>query len=84
MASGFCLTTDLLFCFPEKLSSEINLYESQIRVIVFSEIPDVFFRVFSPEMNCYLKSGIHEHSPKSQIHIQNLPWDRLVVFHRSS
>ena len=25
--------------------------------------------VFSSEMNCCLKSGIHEHSPNSQIHI---------------
>ena len=60
-ASGFCLTTDQLFCFPEKLSCcspEIILYKSHIRVMVFSE------------MNRCSKSGIHEYSPNSQIHIQ--------------
>ena len=60
-ASGFCLTTDQLFCFPEKLSRcfpKIILYKSHILATVFSE------------MNCCSKSGIHEHSPSSQIHIQ--------------
>ena len=53
------------FCFTEKLSCcfpEIILYKSHIRVIVFSE------------MNRCSESGIHEHSAKSQLHIQ--------IFHR--
>ena len=60
-ASGFCLTTDQLFCFPEMLSRcspEIILYKSWIHVIVFSE------------MNRCSMSGIHEYSPTSQIHVQ--------------
>ena len=64
-ASGFCLTTDQLFCFPERLSRcfpMMILYISQIRVIVYSV------------MNRCSKSGIHEHSPNSQIHVQ--------IFHR--
>ena len=66
MPAGFCLTTDdQLFCFPEKLSRclpKIILYKSFIHVIVFSQ------------MNRCSKSGIHAHSPDSQIHIQ--------IFHR--
>ena len=53
--------------FTEKLSHcfpKIILYKSQIRVVLFSE------------MNCCSKSGIHEHSPNSQIHIQ--------IFHRTA
>ena len=52
-------------CFPQKLSPcfpMIILYKSQIHVMVFSE------------MNRCSKSGIHEHSPNSQMHIQ--------IFHR--
>ena len=37
-------------------------------------VPDMVLRVFSSEMNCCLKCGIHEHSPNSQNHIQ--------IFHR--
>ena len=63
--SGFRLTTDQLFRFSEKLShclQMIILYKSAIHVIIFSE------------PNRCSKSGIHEHSPNRQIHVQ--------IFHR--
>ena len=64
--SGFCLTTDQLFCFSEKLSrcfTKIILYLSKIHVIVFSEM-----------IRCS-KSGIHEHSPKYPNSNSNLSHD---------
>ena len=58
-----CLTTDQLFCLPEKWSCRSPkriLYMSQIHVMVISEI------------NCCFESGIHDYSPYGHIHVQIL------------